>query len=322
VTADLTRRTLLRLAGAASMMIAAARAAEAEGMMPGSPGPTFANRTPVRIGKVALKVRDLETMAAFYRDVLGMSVISRTSDEAVLGAGGVPLLVLESAPDAPLAPPNSAGLFHTAFLMPERRDLARWLVYVAQNRVPLTGFADHLVSEAVYLDDPEGNGIEVYADRAPETWHWTGSHVDMATDPIDFDSLLALTDPQRSDFSAAPDGLRVGHIHLRVGDIPKADAFYKTALGLDQTAALPSASFLSSGRYHHHVGMNTWQSAGAGPRDASKTGLSWFAFEAADKGLIEAPAERLKAAGASVATIDGGVETVDPWGTKVRILAA
>src|SRR4051812_36503652 len=156
MTPDMTRRTLLHLAGASSL--AAAGAAHAEGG--GGGGPTFANRTPMRIGMVTIRVRKLDAMADYYRDVLGLAVMERSATGAVLGAGGVKLLVLEARPDAANEARNAAGLYHTAFLMPTRKDLARWLVNAAIHRVPLSGFADHLVSESVYLDDPEGNGIE------------------------------------------------------------------------------------------------------------------------------------------------------------------
>src|SRR5256885_2492088 len=134
---------------------------------------TFANRTPLRIGAVGLKARDLSRLTDFYAQTIGLAVLDRDANTARLGAGGVPLLELEAAPTATPDDPRTAGLYHTAFLQPTRADLARWLVHVARNRVALTGASDHLVSEAIYLDDPEGNGIEVYRDRRPEEWRWT-----------------------------------------------------------------------------------------------------------------------------------------------------
>ena len=173
--------------------------------------------------------------------------------------------------------------------MPTRKDLARWLVHAAKNKVPLSGFADHLVSESVYLDDPEGNGIEVYADRAPETWKWDGGSVAMATDQLDIDGLLALTDTHTTNYAKAPDDLRIGHMHLRVGDIEQADRFYGGAIGFDPTRKRSGAAFLSSGRYHHHLGINVWQSAGAGPRDDTATGLAWFSLEVASAANSRGP---------------------------------
>ena len=319
MTPDMTRRTLLQLAGASSLAAAAAGAARAE-EGGGGGGPTFANRTPMRIGMVTIRVRKLDVMADYYRDVLGLAVMERSATGAVLGAGGIKLLVLEARPEAANEARTSAGLYHTAFLMPTRKDLARWLVNAAINRVPLSGFADHLVSESVYLDDPEGNGIEVYADRDPSLWQWSAGSVAMATDQLDIDGLLTLTDPRASDYAKAPDGLRIGHVHLRVGDLGKGESFYHGSVGLDPTRRRSGAAFLSSGRYHHHLGINVWQSAGAGARDETATGLAWFSLETEKPDLLAAQQERLRQAGAPVAALANGLEAVDPWGTRVRLV--
>jgi catechol 2,3-dioxygenase len=320
MTIDLTRRTLLHLAGASSLGAAAIAAAQAEGSTGGSGGPTFANRTPMRIGMVTLRVRDLDKVADYYRDVIGLTVMQRTVTGARLGAGGIPLLDLTRRASAAPEARNAAGLYHTAFLMPTRKDLARWLVHAATNKVQLSGFADHLVSESVYLDDPEGNGIEVYADRTPESWKWDGGTVAMATDPLDFDNLLALTNPRISNYSGAPDGLRIGHMHLRVGDLEQADRFYSGVIGFDPTRKRTGAAFLSSGRYHHHLGINVWQSAGAGVRDDAATGLAWFSLEIEAQQIFETQQQRLRQAGAPIEATNNGIETADPWGTRVRLI--
>ena len=318
MTVDLTRRTLLHLAGASSLTAAAVAAAQAEGT--GGGGPTFASRTPMRVGIVTFRVRNLDLVTDYYRDVIGLTVMARSVMGALLGAGGVRLLNLQRRESAPREARNAAGLYHTAFLMPTRKDLARWLVHAAANKVPLSGFADHLVSESVYLDDPEGNGIEVYADRAPDTWKWENGSVAMATDQLDFDSLLALTDTRTTKYAKAPDDLRIGHMHLRVGDLAQADRFYGGTIGLDPTRKRSGAAFLSSGRYHHHLAINVWQSAGAGPRDATATGLAWFSLEVAASEILQAQQERLRQAGAPAAAIENGIETSDPWGTKLRLI--
>jgi catechol 2,3-dioxygenase len=318
MNADMTRRTLLQLAGASSLAAAAAGAARAEAGSGG--GPTFANRTPMRIGMVTIRVRKLDAMADYYRDVLGLAVMERSATGAVLGAGGIKLLVLEARPDAANEARTAAGLYHTAFLMPTRKDLARWLVNAAIHRVPLSGFADHLVSESVYLDDPEGNGIEVYADRDPTLWKWSDGSVAMATDQLDIDNLVSLTNTKVSDYAHAPDGLRIGHVHLRVGDLAKADGFYRGTLGFDPTRARNGAAFLSSGRYHHHLGLNVWQSAGAGRRDDAATGLAWFSLEIEKPDLFAAREEALRQAGVAVASVANGIEAADPWGTRVRLI--
>jgi catechol 2,3-dioxygenase len=318
MTIDLTRRTLLHLAGASSLTAAAVAAAQAEGAAGG--GPTFANRTPMRIGMVNLRVRDLDKVADYYRDAIGLTVMARSMMGALLGTGGVALLHLQRREGAAREARNAAGLYHTAFLMPTRKDLARWLVHAAANKIPLSGFADHLVSESVYLDDPEGNGIEVYADRAPETWKWDGGSVAMATDQLDIDGLLAMTDTHTTNYAKAPDDLRIGHMHLRVGDLEQADRFYGGAIGFDPTRKRSGAAFLSSGRYHHHLAINVWQSAGAGPRDDAATGLVWFSLEIAAEEILQAQTLRLRQASAPVAAIEKGIETSDPWGTKVCLI--
>jgi catechol 2,3-dioxygenase len=318
MTIDLTRRTLLHLAGASSLTAAAVAAAQVEGT--GGGGPTFASRTPMRIGMVNLRVRNLDLVADYYRDVIGLTVMARSVMGALLGAGGVRLLNLQRREAAPREARHAAGLYHTAFLMPTRKDLARWLVHAAANKVPLSGFADHLVSESVYLDDPEGNGIEVYADRAPDTWKWANGSVAMATDQLDFDSLMALTDTRTPNYAKAPDDLRIGHMHLRVGDLEQADSFYGGAIGLDPTRKRSGAAFLSSGRYHHHLGINVWQSAGAGPRDDTAMGLTWFSLEVAAEDILQAQTQRLRQAGAPATAIENGIETSDPWGTKLRLI--
>jgi catechol 2,3-dioxygenase len=318
MTIDLTRRTLLHLAGASSLTAAAVGAAQAEGSAGG--GPTFANRTPMRVGMVTLRVRDLDLVANYYRDAIGLTVMARTATSARLGSGGVALLDLERREGAAREARNAAGLYHTAFLMPTRKDLARWLVHAAANKIPLTGFADHLVSESVYLDDPEGNGIEVYADRAPELWKWDSGTVTMATDQLDIDGLLALTDARTTNYAKAPDGLRIGHMHLRVGDLEQADRFYSGTIGLDPTRKRSGAAFLSSGRYHHHLAINVWQSSGAGRRDGAATGLAWFSLEISTPQILEGQEQRLRQAGAPAVAIADGIETSDPWGTKVRLI--
>lgn len=323
MTQPVSRRTLFRLAGVATASAALAGAVRAEGgfsILPARDDQSFAVTTPLHVRDVTLRVRDMAMMSQYYRDMLGLSVIAEDAENTRLGVDGITLLTLQSRPEAPFEAPTEAGLYHTAFLMPSRADLARWLVHAAITQVPLTGFADHRVSEAVYLDDPEGNGIEVYADRAPELWTWSGDSVVMGTEQIDFDSLLALTNTEADTYGDAPAGLRIGHIHLRAGQIDAATKFYVEALGLDVTSGRQDAIFLSSGRYHHHVALNTWQSAGAGPRNANATGLAGFSLLARDEALGQAMAERLLAAGQEAQLTGGELIATDPWGTQVRVV--
>ncbi len=281
--------------------------------------PTFASRTPLHLAGVGLQVRDLDRLADFYRDVLGLSVLERNKTGAVLGAGGVPFVHLEHRPHAKPDDSREAGLYHTAFVMPTRPDLARWILHVGRNKVPLTGASDHTVSEAFYLDDPEGNGIEVYYDRPAETWQWTGEDVRITTDPLDIEDILREVSPQAS-YAGAPEGLRIGHVHLRVGDVHEAERFYRDVIGLAVTRRREGASFMSSGRYHHHIAGNVWHSAGAGRRSESRSGLSWLALEAADPGTFDTVAARLSQANSALAQTPTGLETADPWGTRIRVL--
>src|SRR5262245_13346532 len=157
--------------------------------------PTFASHTPLHIGAVALDVRDLDRMETYYRNLLGLAVIERGADSARLGAGDFAFLELQRRPDAAPDDTRTAGLYHTAFLMPTRADLARWILHVAGNRVPVTGASDHAVSEAIYLDDPEGNGIEVYRDQPAEAWQWTSGDLKMTTDQLDIEDIVREVQP-------------------------------------------------------------------------------------------------------------------------------
>lgn len=321
-----TRRSLLRLAGVSTMTAALAGAVRAEG---GSTAPAaaaavpFAVTAPVSVGEAALRVRNLDAMIAYYRDAIGLRVIERDANSARMGSGGAVLLHLVAAPKASIEPRTHAGLFHIAFLMPARAELARWLVHAAMTRIPLTGFSDHGVSEAIYLDDPEGNGLEVYSDRPREQWQWKDGLVTMGTRQLDVDSILALADTSRNTFERAPAGLVIGHIHLRVGEIAAGRRFYQQALGLNSTRGdREDAAFVASGGYHHHIAINVWNSRGAGPRDKASTGLDWFSLRVRDAGLLSGQLQRLRQASGPVSEIANGLEATDPWGTTVRLLTA
>ena len=205
------------------------------------------------------------------------------------------LLALEAHPQAADESRNAAGLYHTAFLMPARKDLARWLVHAAINRVPLSGFADHLVSESVYLDDPEGNGIEVYADRDPSLWQWSAGSVRWRPTSSTSTVSLALTDTRASDYAQARRTACASDTCICGSAISaQAESFYHGSVGLDPTRRRNGAAFLSSGRYHHHLGINVWQSAGAGRRDETATGLAWFSLEIEKPDVFAAQEERLR----------------------------
>jgi catechol 2,3-dioxygenase len=292
-----------------------------EAMNP-SASPTFASRTPLHCTAVGMVVRDLNRLTAYYRGLLGLTVMEKTDGKARLGVDGTVLLELEHRPDALPDDAGAAGLYHTAFLMPTRADLARWIIHIARHHVPISGASDHDVSEAIYLDDPEGNGIEVYSDRPSELWRRDGKLIFQKTDPLDIEDILREVDPASATYLGAPAGLRVGHIHLRVGDVAKAEEFYCNALGLEVTRRRGGATFLSTGGYHHHIACNVWHSDGAGMRDARRAGLAWVGLGAADASVLNAIRSRLQEAGASLAPAADGFETIDPWGTRIRIAKA
>lgn len=284
------------------------------------PGPATGDTAEwLRIGGVALAVRDLDRVAVFYRDVIGLEVLAQEGGAVRLGAGGAAFLELLHRPDALPDDPAAAGLFHTAFLLPSRAGLGRWLAHVRALGGQLDGAADHLVSEAAYLRDPEGNGIEMYADRPRAQWRWRGDgtarRVEMANSPLDLPGLLRAAE---TPWSGAPPGTRIGHVHLRVGDVGEAVRFYGGALGLDLTAGWDKAAFLSSGGYHHHIAANTWSSAGAGRRDPARAGLASVTLDMADGPALAGIARRADAAGHGLT--DAHLD--DPWGTVFKLREA
>jgi catechol 2,3-dioxygenase len=284
--------------------------------------PTAASRAPIHIGAVGMMVRDLDRVTAYYRDLLGLTVQQHTPRVATLGVDGVTLLELTHRPDALPDDPREAGLYHTAFLMPTRADLARWILHVAKTRVPTTGASDHDVSEAIYLDDPEGNGVEVYSDRPREKWRRDGELIFQKTDPLDIDAIIREIDPATATYPGAPGGLRIGHIHLRVGNVARAEEFYCDAVGFDVTRRRGGATFMSSGGYHHHVAANVWHSDGASARNGKRAGLDWFSMEISDQPTIDSLKKRLGTAGVATDAIPGGFAAVDPWGTRIRFTIA
>jgi catechol 2,3-dioxygenase len=217
-----------------------------------------------RVGAVHLTVSDLKRSVDYYESVIGLSVRERMGDRTTLSAGGEDLLVLIEQPGARSAR-GHCGLYHFALLLPRRADLARWLAHAARDRVPLVGLADHFVSEAIYLSDPDDHGIEIYWDRPREVWEGKVAER-MTTLPLDTSSLFGeLHDPASEPFDRLPAETVMGHVHLCVADIPQTVAFYRDVLGFALMASLGGqAAFLSAGGYHHHLGANTWESAGAG----------------------------------------------------------
>ena len=258
------------------------------------------------MGPVELTVSDLARSIDYWQDEIGMRVLARENGTASLGAD-TELLRLVEEPGARPAD-GFTGLYHVAFLVPDRPSLARWLAHAARDRVALTGLSDHYVSEAIYLRDPDHHGIEIYADRPRELWE--GQVFErMTTDPLDVDDLLAQAD---GDFGGLPDGTTVGHVHLRVADVEESVRFYRDVLGFGLMAQLgPSAAFLSAGGYHHHLGANVWESRGASQAPAGSATLRGFTVVVPDAAELERVEARL-----------GGLSATDPSGNPIFVAAA
>lgn len=271
------------------------------------------------VDSVDLTVSDLGRALELYRDVLGFRVLRQENGVAHLGAER-PLLRLHEDPRAPARPPGASGLFHVAYLLPDRAHLGRLVRRLIELRHPIEGASDHIVSEALYLSDPDGNGIEVYVDRPRELWTRADGGIQMATRPLDVRSLVEAAG--EAPYEHAPHGTKVGHIHLNVAHVPSAEAFYRDAVGLDVTARYgPEASFLSAGGYHHHVAVNTWGTRG-GPRPpAGAIGLREYTLRAPGRDALDALAERLQKEGAPFEEPAKALVASDPSGNRVRFVA-
>ncbi len=264
-----------------------------------------------------LVVHGLDRALSFYRDRLGLSVLGKPDNTVRLGAGDREIVVLHGKPDAP-DPGRATGLYHMAILLPSRADLAMALRHLVFTQTPLGGASDHLVSEALYLQDPEGNGIELYRDRSRAEWPMDGEGVAMATERLDVQQLF---DEGSGDEAAwrMPDGTRMGHVHLRVSDTTAAEHFYHEVMGFGLMARYGhAASFVSAGGYHHHIGFNTWESRGASAPPAGATGLEYFEIWTPD----DAAERRLEAAGVPVERRPEGVFARDPAGNAFLLRRA
>lgn len=298
----------------------------AEPATPGSYGrPPSGTRLPdaTRLGAVRLQVADLERSLAFYEGLLGLRVAAREGASARLTAhgGDATLIELVARPGARPAPRGRLGLFHVAILLPDRASLVRLVRHLAEARVRL-GAGDHLVSEAFYLDDPDGLGLELCADRPRATWTRVGRELRMGTDPVD--ALDLLEGAGDAPWQGMPAGTGIGHVHLHVGDLAAADAFYAEALGFDRTVwSYPGALFLAAGGYHHHLGVNTWAGTGARPAREDEARLLAWTIRVPDASDVAAVATSLAAAGYDATRDDAGALTTDdPWGARVRIASS
>lgn len=271
------------------------------------------------IGTVRLTVSDLDSSRSFYERELGMRAVERADGTVELGAGGgEPLLVLAGDRSAPVLDPRRTGLYHLAILVPTRRDLAASLLRLARTRWPLQGASDHLVSEALYLADPDGNGIEIYRDRPRPEWPRDGEQLQMATLPLDLEDLLGELDSGVEE--PLPAGTRIGHVHLQVANLPSSEAFYSGMLGFDVTVrGYPGALFVSAGGYHHHIGLNTWHSRDAAAPSPGTIGLRSFEVQFPDEASLRKVLDRVQAAGVHAQRVDGGTLVRDPSGNGVLL---
>ncbi|MCA1292101.1 VOC family protein [Paenibacillus sp. alder61] len=274
------------------------------------------------IGPVSIKITNMEQSLRFYSEVIGFRLLSRdeAAATAVLTADGKhPLLILEANPNFRRLPERSvSGLYHFAVLVPDRKSLGLVLRNLASHRIPI-GQGDHLVSEALYLNDPDGNGIEIYADRPRETWQRNerGEYV-MTTDPVDVDGLLSAS--EGADWNGLPDRTKIGHVHFHVGDLQLARRFYCETLGFEVTAHYGnSALFISAGGYHHHIGLNLWAGAGAPAAPEDAVGVRYFTVSVPNLDELNELEQRLIAGRIPFERHSGDIVLRDPFGIGIRI---
>lgn len=274
------------------------------------------------IGAVHLITADLAQSLRFYTEIVGFRVHRQGESSAALGVGDADLLVVEERPDSrPVA--GTTGLYHFAILVPSRRHLALSLQHLADTNTPVQGFADHYVSEAVYLADPEGNGIEIYRDRPRETWPKSGDQLVIGTEPLDLSGVLGELKGDQPPWLGLMPHTRIGHVHLHVADLDQTERFYTQVIGFDLIMRLGhSAGFVSAGGYHHHLGFNTWAGVGAPRPPADATGLDYFEVLLPTAVALEQVVAQVEADGLNPAPKDDGAIVADPSGNRVMLRIA
>ena len=280
----------------------------------------FHSKPAVWVGEVKLRVEDLERSLAFYKNILGFEVLRKTENSAELTADGLTRLISLVQP-AEIVPETGrrAGLYHFAVLLPNRSDLARLVTHFLVKGIRFAA-SDHLVSEALYLEDPDGNGIEIYSDRDPATWRWYGDIVAMDTIPLNLDDLMK--EPEAAQpWQGVPKDTIVGHIHLHVSHLKEAEKFYTDGLGFDIVSRMgDSALFMSTNRYHHHIAVNVWNGVGAPPTPPNMVGLEHFTIVLPDEDKLEEVKLNLQAIDASFHVSQGEINTTDPAGNRIKLV--
>lgn len=267
------------------------------------------------IGAVRLAVRDLARVSRFYQEVIGLTELGQGKDYVDLGVEDTRLVGLVSRPDG-ISTPYSTGLYHLALLLPSRSELGRWLLHFLEKGYRLDGAGDHLVSEALYLSDPEGNGIEIYRDRPRGDWEIVDGRIKMDTLPVDIQSMIQ--EAPGDGFKGLPGETKMGHVHLQVNDVQKVSAFYQQILGFDLVAQLPGAGFLSAGGYHHHIGMNSWRSNGGALAPSHALGLIDYEVIVPNQSGLDTLLGRLSEHRVEFEQKDGCIRLLDPAGIWIR----
>lgn len=266
----------------------------------------------IELGLVSLTVSDLRRSVRFYQESLGFKLLNEQDEKAFLGVGEKNLLILVEKLGA-IYYPRRTGLYHFAILTPSRKELGNVLKNLIENSTPIQGGADHLVSEAIYLADPDGNGIEIYRDRPRADWEYENGTLLMATDPLDFQGILAEAEGEGNEWNGLDGETRLGHMHLHVADLTQAADFYEHTLGFDlQLYYGTSAAFLSAGGYHHHIGINTWNGTGALPPPPDSVGLRHFSVKLPSHDELARLVERITLTEVQYEEIDDGLLVKDP----------
>lgn len=269
------------------------------------------------VREVSINVMHLDNAIRFYQDIIGLQLLKKTDRKAVLTTDGkTPLLTLEQPADVIPKEGRTTGLYHFALLLPTRADLSIFLRHLLQIEYRF-GASDHDVSEALYITDPDGNGIEVYWDRPSSDWKWSNGEVAMGTDPLDGNSLLAESD---AEWNGLPAGTLMGHIHLHVADLRKTEEFYMLGLGFTIVNRFGGALFTSTGGYHHHIGLNTWNGVGAPAPKKNSVGLNWYSLVFADEVARNKVIENLNKIGAEATKEDGFYVITDPSGNEIHLV--